>query len=77
MLVHRLREEDVKKACVQADSKGAILGPNQGEEQEDEVEMDIVNSLRKRGTRFFSKEKRRPRRPRTRLRRRPKRPREN
>jgi hypothetical protein len=34
-------EEDVKKACIQADSKGATLGPNQGEEQEDEVEVDI------------------------------------
>jgi hypothetical protein len=36
-----LEEEDVKKACVQADSKGAALGSNQGEEQEDEVEVDI------------------------------------
>jgi hypothetical protein len=36
-----LEEEDVKKACVQADSKGAALGTNQGEEQEDEVEVDI------------------------------------
>jgi hypothetical protein len=27
-----LEEEDVKKACVQADSKGAALGLNQGEE---------------------------------------------
>jgi hypothetical protein len=36
-----VEEEDAKKACVQADSKGATLGPNQGEEQEDEVEVDI------------------------------------
>jgi hypothetical protein len=36
-----LEEEDVKKACVQANSKGAALGTNQGEEQEDEVEVDI------------------------------------
>jgi hypothetical protein len=36
-----LEEEDVKKACVQADSKGAAFGTNQGEEQEDEVEVDI------------------------------------
>jgi hypothetical protein len=36
-----LKEEDVKQACVQADSKGAVLGSNQGEEQEDEVEVDI------------------------------------
>jgi hypothetical protein len=36
-----VEEEDAKKACVQADSKGAALGPNQGEEQEDVVEVDI------------------------------------
>jgi hypothetical protein len=36
-----------------------------------------VNSPRRRGTRFFSKEKGRPKKPRTRLRRRPKRPRTN
>jgi hypothetical protein len=36
-----IEEEDAKKACVQTDSKGATLDPNQGEEQEDEVEVDI------------------------------------
>jgi hypothetical protein len=36
-----VEEENTKKACVQADSKGAALGPNQGEVQEDEVEVDI------------------------------------
>jgi hypothetical protein len=36
-----LEEEDVKKACIQANSKGAALGLNQGEEQEDEVEVNI------------------------------------
>jgi hypothetical protein len=36
-----VEEEDSKKACVQADSKDAALGPNQGEVQEDEVEVDI------------------------------------
>jgi hypothetical protein len=36
-----VEEEDAKKACDQADSKGATLGPNQGEVQEDEVEVDI------------------------------------
>ena len=34
--------EDAKKACVQADSKGATLGPNQGEEQEDEVNINLL-----------------------------------
>jgi hypothetical protein len=36
-----VEEEDAKKACNQADSQGAALGPNQGEVQEDEVEVDI------------------------------------
>jgi hypothetical protein len=36
-----LKEEDVKKACVQADSKVVALNTNQDEEQEDEVEVDI------------------------------------
>jgi hypothetical protein len=36
-----VEEEDARKACVQADSKGAPSGPNQGEEQEVEVEVDI------------------------------------
>jgi hypothetical protein len=36
-----IEEEDAKKACIQANSKDAALGPNQGEEQEDEMEVDI------------------------------------
>jgi hypothetical protein len=36
-----VEEEDAKKACVQANLKGVALGPNQGEEQEIEVEVDI------------------------------------
>jgi hypothetical protein len=36
-----IEEEDAKKACDQADSKDAALGPNQGQVQEDEVEVDI------------------------------------
>jgi hypothetical protein len=36
-----VEEEDAKKACDQADSQGAALGPNEGEVQEDEVEVDI------------------------------------
>jgi hypothetical protein len=36
-----VEEEDAKKACVQADSKGATLDPNQGDKQEDVVEVDI------------------------------------
>jgi hypothetical protein len=31
----------LRKACVQANSKGVALGPNQGDEQEDVVEVDI------------------------------------
>jgi hypothetical protein len=36
-----VEEEDARKACVEADSKDAPSGPNQGEEQEVEVEVDI------------------------------------
>jgi hypothetical protein len=36
-----VEEEDARKACVEADSKGAPSGLNQGEEQEVEVEVDI------------------------------------
>jgi hypothetical protein len=36
-----VEEEDAKKACDEADSPGATLGANQGEVQEDEVEVDI------------------------------------
>jgi hypothetical protein len=36
-----VEEEDAKKACDQADSQGAALGPNEGEVQDDEVEVDI------------------------------------
>jgi hypothetical protein len=36
-----VEEEDAKKACVQADSKGVAVEPNQAEVQEDEVEVDI------------------------------------
>jgi hypothetical protein len=42
-----VEEEDAKKACIQADSKGATLGPNQGDEQEDVVEVDISQLLEK------------------------------
>jgi hypothetical protein len=40
-------EEDAKKACDQADSKAAAFGHNQGEVQEDEVEVDINLLLEK------------------------------
>jgi hypothetical protein len=36
-----IEEEDAKKACDEAGSQGAALGANQGEVQEDEVEVDI------------------------------------
>ena len=36
-----IEEEDAKKSYIQANSKAVELGPNQGEEQEDEVEVDI------------------------------------
>jgi hypothetical protein len=36
-----VEEEDAKKACDEANSPGIALGANQGEVQEDEVEVDI------------------------------------
>jgi hypothetical protein len=36
-----VEEGDAKMACDEADSQGAALGANQGEVQEDEVEVDI------------------------------------
>jgi len=36
-----VEEEDVKKACFEADSKGAVMGPTQVEVEEVEEEVDI------------------------------------
>jgi hypothetical protein len=36
-----VEEEDVKKACEKANSKGAMVASDHGEEQEEEVEVDI------------------------------------
>jgi hypothetical protein len=36
-----VEEEDVKKACENADSKGAAVASDHGEEQEEEMEVDI------------------------------------
>jgi hypothetical protein len=36
-----VEEEDVKKACEKADSKGAAVASDHGEEEEEEVEVDI------------------------------------
>jgi hypothetical protein len=65
-----LEEEAVKKACVQADSKDAALGTNQGEDQEDEVEVDINLLPEKERNKILNQRKLR-----TRPRRMPKRPR--
>jgi cation transport ATPase len=51
-------EEDVKKACVQADSKGAALNTNQDEEQEDEVEVDINRLPEKERNKIINQRKR-------------------
>jgi hypothetical protein len=53
-----LEEEDVKKACVQVDSKGAALGTNQGEEQKDEVEVDINQLPEKERNKILNQRKR-------------------
>jgi hypothetical protein len=70
-----LEEEDVKKACVQADSKGAALGTNQGKEQEDEVEVDINQLSGKERNKILNQRAREKRKLRTRPRKMPKRPR--
>jgi hypothetical protein len=53
-----VEEEDAKKACDQADSQGAALGPNQGEVQEDEVEVDINLLPEKEKNRILNQRKR-------------------
>ena len=52
-----LKEEDVKKACGQADSKDAATDTNQGDEQQDEVEEDINPLSEKEKTRAAAKKK--------------------
>jgi hypothetical protein len=53
-----VEEEDAKKACDQADSQGVALGPNQGEVQEDEVEVDINLLPEKEKNRILNQRKR-------------------
>jgi hypothetical protein len=52
-----LEEEDVKKACGQADSKDAATVTNQGDELEDEVEEDINLLPEKEKTKAAAKKK--------------------
>jgi hypothetical protein len=53
-----VEEEDAKKACNQADSQGAALGPNEGEVQEDEVEVDINLLPKKEKNKVLNQRKR-------------------
>jgi hypothetical protein len=62
-----VEEEDAKKACDQADSQGAALGPNEGEVQEDEVEVDINLLPEKEKNKILNQRKRDADRPRLRL----------
>jgi hypothetical protein len=48
-----VEEEDAKKACDEADLQGAALGANQGEVQEDEVEVDIDKLPKKEKIKVF------------------------
>jgi hypothetical protein len=52
-----LEEEDVKKACIQADSKGAALNTKKDEEQEDEVEVDINQLPKKERNKIINQRK--------------------
>jgi hypothetical protein len=53
-----VEEEDAKKACDEADSQGAALGANQGEVQEDEVEVDINKLPEKEKIKVLNQRKR-------------------
>jgi hypothetical protein len=57
-----VEEENAKKACVQADSKGDALAPNQGEVQEDEVEVDINLHPEKERNKILNHKTREPKR---------------
>jgi hypothetical protein len=62
-----VEEEDAKKACDQVDSQGVALGPNEGEVQEDEVEVDINLLPEKEKNKILNQRKGMPTRPRLRL----------
>jgi hypothetical protein len=64
-------EEDVKMACDKADLKGATLGFNDSEVQEEEVEVDINLLPEKERNKILNQRIRMLRRQRTRLRGRP------
>jgi hypothetical protein len=70
-----VEEEDARKACVEADSKGASSGPNQGEEQDVEVEVAISQLPLREKNKILAKRARDKKKLRTRLKRMPKRPR--
>ena len=53
-----VEEEDTKKACLQADSKGAASGTDQAKEQEDEVEVDINKLPARERNKILAKKKR-------------------
>jgi hypothetical protein len=53
-----VEEEDAKKACDEADSQGAALGANQGEVQDDEVEVDINKLPKKEKIKVLNQRKR-------------------
>jgi hypothetical protein len=53
-----VEEEDAKKACDEADSQGAALEANQGEVQEDEVEVDINKLPEKEKNKVLNQRKR-------------------
>ena len=53
-----VEEEDTKKACLQADSKGAAPSADQVEEQEDEVEVDINKLPTRERNKILAKKKR-------------------
>jgi hypothetical protein len=53
-----IEEKDAKKACDEAESQGSALGANQGEVQEDEVEVDINKLPEKEKNKVLNQRKR-------------------
>jgi hypothetical protein len=53
-----IQEEDVRKTCEAADSKGAPTGADSAKEHEDEVEVDITLLLEKEKNKIIKQRKR-------------------
>jgi hypothetical protein len=55
-IIYPAKEEDIKMAYDQADSKGAALVFNNGEMQEEEVEMDLNLLIKKKRNKILTRD---------------------